>query len=169
METKRERLHKLFNESKDEVKKVNIILKENISIDLSNAKRRLGVCRNKSHIEISNYMFNFQDEEIKNVIIHELLHTLDDTHGHDYRWKKYAKIINDNYKQYNITRLGSVTEMCQNNSLEIHEVLQFKYKIVCENCNKTLYRNRLSDYQKRYIKRVYKCTDCNSEVKLYER
>jgi len=170
MENNQTRLSRLFEESKKEVLDVGIDLKNDIDIKISyNVKGRLGCCKGKKHIEISEYMFKFSDDEIKNTIIHEILHTLDDTSGHNVKWKYYASIINKNYKQYNITRLGNVRELCENNGLQMENVIPYKYKIVCDNCDKIFYRNRLSNYQKSYVKYSYKCTSCGSGVHLYER
>lgn len=83
-------------------KDADIPISDDITFGIDSAERRHGCCRyNKvtghNIITISKYLVAEDDK--KNTIIHELLHSCKDGHSHGYRWQYYANII---YNKYNI-------------------------------------------------------------------
>lgn len=138
-------LEKNYNIALDIVK--NVIGKEIVKEQMRNvvkvgisprAIKRNGVCKikyNECVIEISKKMFNFNEDEMMNTLIHEILHTFKDTKGHDKKWKYYADKISKNTK-YKITRTRDIKEdICEKN---------YKWKITCLDCNKSWYKCRIT-------------------------
>ena len=176
----KEKLNKLFKESISELKSIGIDIdnKEKIGIiDIDFSKRktkRYGCCKqenpdlksayrikrkiyykkfNNHHIEISKWLMELNDEIIKNTIIHELIHCLPDCNNHGVEFKKMAKLINEKLG-YNITRLGNKKEdYIKSNALEkFDDEIKNNYKIICEKCNQTYYRQRLArNFTKKYL------------------
>ena len=156
----------LFEESKREIERAGIKLKDNITCQMGNNKRNYGICYNKKNIEISKWVLSLSDEEIKNTIIHELLHTLDNTKGHDYRWKYYASVMNKTYG-YDIQRLGNVSKSFQNSNLDIEDkerVMEYKYRKTCLSCGNihNWHRARHSKI-KAYKLGMCKCCKCGGK------
>lgn len=161
-----EKLLSLFKESKKEIESVGIKLKKDITCKIGKSKRNYGVCYNKKDIEISKWTLQLEDKEIKNTIIHELLHTLDDTKGHDHRWKYYASVMNREYG-YNISRLGNVQESFMNSNLDIEDkerVMEYKYRKTCLSCGNihNWHRARHSKI-KAYKLGMCKCCKCGGK------
>ena len=48
-------------------------------------------------IHISEDTLQANENEIKNIIAHEILHTCDASMDHGYLWKKYCKLMNNHY------------------------------------------------------------------------
>lgn len=157
------RLKRLFEESKQEVESIGIKLKKGITIKIATRQcKRYGVCKHKKNIEVSGWIFNLDDKQIKNTIIHEILHTLDDTRGHNYKWKWYASKVNKELG-YDIARLGSTKNDFAKLGLEDKraELCGYKYEIVCDGCGITSYRNRLSEHQRKlHNNGCYTCRHC---------
>lgn len=159
METKQERLQRLYESAYDLVKdvigkdRVKEQARKIIGVEIDKkAKTRNGQCRYKNGnciIGISDYMFECSDVEIMTTLIHEILHTFKDTKGHDYKWKWYAKKITDN-TEYTITRCRYV----------VGHTTQYKYEITCENCGKIYHRHRIQ-YDNWY-NHYYRCGKCKS-------
>lgn len=62
------------------------------------------------NIEISGHILGNSEKSLRNVLIHELIHTVPDGHGHTGEWKKWAKYVSEK-TGYHIQRFpGDVTE-----------------------------------------------------------
>lgn len=163
----RQDLERLFNECKKEILKVGIPLKDNITIELSDlGKRTFGRCRNKREILISYWAFeSLSKDKIKNTIIHELLHTTDNTKGHCSKWKYYAGVMNREYG-YEIKVKGNIKEefMSANKSeTEMLDIMGYKYRITCKGCENSSYRHKMGDrIVSYYHKGYYTCRKCRS-------
>lgn len=149
METINQKLNRLANESMQELIEMGFEenLKNNdISFTLSNAKRRLGQCVSKKYINISKWLLEVaSDKEIKNAIIHEIIHTFKDTKGHDYKWKWYANKVNS-FGVYNITRLANVQKIMNNNGIDENkqkDILNYRYEIECKKCGTVYYKRKI--------------------------
>lgn len=102
---------------KDCIKKceeADIPISKNITFDVMKGEKVYGHCtswrKTDQHIiEISKYLVN--EEEIKNTIIHELLHSCPDGKGHGARWQYYGSIIQKKYG-YIISRCDSKKVVC---------------------------------------------------------
>lgn len=149
-ETLLQKLLRLVEESKEELAEIG--LKDKIKDDIEysvnyKAKKRLGQCVEKWKINISSWLLEIaNDHDIKNTIIHEILHTFDDTKGHGARWQYYAEYVNSR-TDYNITRLAKTNEIMKNNNVDEEyrkELMNYKYEIICKKCGKTFYKRRLN-------------------------
>ena len=147
-ETLEQKLKRLAEESEKELREIGLgdKLKKNITYEVNKrAKKRLGQCCNKKNINISSWLLEIGiDKDIKNTIIHEILHTFDDTKGHDYKWKYYASYVNKR-TNYNISRLANVYQI-YNNSGRVRpmEHKHYKWEITCTKCGKVWKWQRLT-------------------------
>lgn len=143
-----DKLIKLAKESEQELININLGVKINNNITYSvnyRAKQRLGQCCNKKDINISSWLLEVgSDYDIKNTIIHEILHTFDNTVGHKAKWKYYANYVNSKTK-YNITRTTSIDNIYNKaNKIRPLKKVHYKYEITCEKCGKVFHRNRMA-------------------------
>lgn len=185
-----EKLNRLYQESLSELRSIGIEMMDESNIgkiDISFSKRktkRYGCCKqenpdktsaykikrriyfkkfNTHHIEISKWLMDLNDEIIKNTIIHELIHCLPECNNHGKYFKKYAKLINDKLG-YNITRVGNKKEDFIKSGVQekFDDEPKSKYKIVCEKCNQTYYRQRLA----KNFTRKYLCGICKGKFRV---
>lgn len=185
-----EKLNRLYQESLSELRSIGIEMMDESNIgkiDISFSKRktkRYGCCKqenpdktsaykikrrvyfkkfNTHHIEISKWLMDLNDEIIKNTIIHELIHCLPECNNHGKYFKKYAKLINDKLG-YNITRVGNKKEDFIKSGFQekFDDEPKSKYKIVCEKCNQTYYRQRLA----KNFTRKYLCGICKGKFRV---
>lgn len=143
METLNEKLKRLAKECENELREIGLEnkLKSDIIYSINyRAKRRLGQCCSKRYINISSWLLEIgSDDDIKNTIIHEILHTFDDTIGHKERWQYYARYVS-NRTNYHITRTANANEIYVKANIE----RTFKYKITCKKCGKVFYQQRMT-------------------------
>lgn len=162
-ESLEQKLKRLAKESEREMIDMGFQDKMNkvLYYTISNAKKRLGQCCEKRYINISKWLLEIgTDKEIKNVIIHEILHTFDDTIGHKEKWKMYARQVN-NYGVYHITRTESIDKIYENNNAERPKD---RYKIECLGCGAVWYKSRIQSntmYGYRHGHRYHKQCGCN--------
>ena len=181
-----EKLNRLYQESLSELRSIGIEMMDESNIgkiDISFSKRktkRYGCCKqenpdktsaykikrriyfkkfNTHHIEISKWLMDLNDEIIKNTIIHELIHCLPECNNHGKYFKKNAKLINDKLG-YNITRVGNKKEDFIKSGVQekFDDEPKSKYKIICEKCNQTYFRQRLA--------RKYLCGICKGKFRV---
>ncbi len=183
-------LNELYKECIEELKRIGIDIDiRTIEIQLSKRNnKRYGCCKqeepdrntkyyekignkiylryskfNKHTIEISKWVMMLEERIIKNTIIHELIHCLPYCNNHGAKFKKYAKYINEKLG-YDISRVGNKKEDYEKSNMKYTENINFKYKIVCEKCNQTFYRQRLM----RNLTKKYRCGICGGKLKIYE-
>ena len=101
------------------------------------AKRRFGQCcksGGKFTINLSVHLFQAKDEEIEEVILHELLHTCYGCMNHGKRWKKYAEKI---YQAYGIRIkvTGNDGEYGQEYEKQLQQ--EYHYLFRCTSCGKS--------------------------------
>lgn len=150
------KLKRLVKESEKELIDIGLghKLKKDINYTINyRAKKRFGQCCGKKDINISSWLLEIgTDKDIKNTIIHEILHTFEDTIGHKAKWKYYANYVN-NRTDYNIERTGSIYETYYNAKIIFREKEVYNYKITCKKCGGIIYRQRLSKKSKLYFER----------------
>lgn len=152
MENINEKLQRLAKESEKELKEMgfsNKINEKKRTYNISpRATRRLGVCKQKRHIEISKYVLEVgTDTQIKNVIIHEILHTFNDTIGHKSLWQSYAREIN-RFGKYKITTTEDIKEFFRINGTteeQAHKLCNHRYEITCLTCGAVYYKSRIQN------------------------
>lgn len=168
---KQEKLEKLYKECIVELKsiKVDVLKNRNIEIKINTrSKKRYGCCKKLSKdnfiIEISEWVMDLNEDIIKNTIIHELIHCLPRCNNHGENFKEYAKSINDNLG-YNITRVGNKEKDFNKSNLEYKEKeIKYNYKIICENCNYSFFRQRV----RKNLTRRYRCGKCGGKFIVFK-
>ena len=142
-------------------------ISENVYIN-KRAKKRYGACklenikgRKKYIIEVSSFVLDADDQTIKGIIAHEVLHTCHGCMNHGERWKRYASILNRAYG-YNIKRVATREE--NNLPKENIGVAKPKYAIKCQNCGNIIYRMRMSKVIKNPER--YRCK-CGGKLEVF--
>lgn len=126
-----------------------------IKIDRSHS--HYGCCKHlknskyKYGIYITKYFLHAPIEEIRTVIMHEVLHTIIESRGHDSIWKAATKKVRENYNyvagDYHLcdTPYASNRRNFEHTKIkekENHE--KSKYELKCPKCGHIFYRNRMS-------------------------
>ena len=113
-ETLNQKLQRLAKESEKELRDIGLgkMIPKNLNFTINyKAKNRLGQCVDKRDINISSWLLEIGlDHDIKDTIIHEILHTFKDTIGHKAKWQYYARYVN-NRTDYHITRLANIDDI----------------------------------------------------------
>ena len=143
-----EKLIRLSKESIRELEEIGLgkMIPKNLNFTINyRAKKRLGQCCKKQDINISSWLLEIGDDhDIKNTIIHEILHTFEDTIGHKAKWQYYANYVN-NRTDYHITRLANVDGIyARANKTRPRREVSYKYEITCEKCGKVFYRQKMT-------------------------
>lgn len=143
-----EKLIRLSKESIKELEDIGLgkMIPKNLNFTINyKAKKRLGQCADKRDINISSWLLEIGlDHDIKNTIIHEILHTFKDTIGHKARWQYYAGYVN-NRTDYHITRTTSIDNIyARANEVRPRREMGYKYEITCEKCGKVFYRQKMT-------------------------
>lgn len=154
------RLLKVVEECKAELDKLNIEYASNITFKVNKRfKRCFGNCKriskDKYVIEVSDVLLQpcMPTKELKNTIIHELLHTVKGGMCHTGTWKQCANRVNNAY-DYDIQRCGSFEK------LGIENTKEYKYKFVCDGCGQVIYRMKKSKFVTDTHR--YRCSRCCS-------
>ena len=124
-------------------------------VKLTNAFNTLGTCRRINgnfSIRVSNNIIN--EKDIRNTLMHEILHTIDGCFNHGNKFISCGNLINDCYYGYNIKRC---------NCVEKKEV-EYKYRAVCNGCGQEIKRMKRSNFIK-YMEH-YKCGKCDGKFQL---
>jgi len=165
----RKRIEKLYEECIKEQVHAGIPFADNIAkIEVnSRAKSRFGACRNIKKgtddcfvIELSEELFKCSDNEIKEVLHHEIIHTCKGCMNHGEKWKRYALLLNSLYG-YNIKRTTSYEKLGIEKPVSKEAV---KYIVKCEKCGTEFKRKRKC----RLVSNVkeYRCGKCGGRLYL---
>lgn len=143
-----EKLIRLSKESIKELEDIGLgkMIPKNLHFTINyKAKNRLGQCVDKRDINISSWLLEIGlDHDIKNTIIHEILHTFKDTIGHKAKWQYYANYVN-NRTDYHITRTTSINKIYEKaNKVRPTREIHYKWEITCTKCGKVFYRQRMT-------------------------
>ena len=163
------KLSKLYKECIEELNLININMEKNRVIDIkinTRSKKRYGCCKkiskDKFQIEVSEWVMDLNEDIIKNTIMHELIHCLPRCNNHGEYFKKYAELINEKLG-YNISRIGNKKNDYEKSNKEYTEKqVNYKYKVICDGCNQTFFRQRIS----RSFTRKYRCGKCGGRFKI---
>lgn len=167
-----QRLVVLLKECIEELNKINIPISKNIHRIMPNnrAKSRFGCCIKKKqsfgedffNIEISTVLENSSDKEIKEIIIHELLHTCKGCLNHGYKWKNMSESVNY-LLGYSVKTTSSYSKL----NLDTPESKEtYKYKITCKNCGNIVLRKRKTKVLDHISN--YRCIKCGGPLEVSE-
>lgn len=164
-------LNRFYRECEEELTRINMDFSDKIVRVVVNGRLRttLGVC-NRSRmagffmftIDINPALLadNVDDMEVKDTIIHEMLHTCPDCFDHGYEWKRRADRVN-RMLGYHVSRTASRANLEAANVKVKRE--EFKYALECIECG--------SQYKyKRWGKALempsrYRCGKCHGDLK----
>lgn len=160
MENKLKMLLSFYELVKADMDKLNIPYKKDVPIKINQrAKKMCGCCRKINGnfvIEISDFLFSYSHQEIKNTIAHELIHTCYGCFNHGKRFKYYCGKINKT--EYNVTTTYKGNEI----NLALTEA---KYVVECENCNIKIYRMKKTKLITNTD--LYRCSKCRGKLKVF--
>lgn len=139
-------LKKVINECKALNIPVSKKIDRNIAVN-RRAKSRFASCKkNKTYsgeiftIEVSEALLAAEDNIIKEILTHEVLHTCPGCYNHGIKWKTFAEKLNQ-YYGYNIKTTASYEEI----GLHKPDVKRkIKYIITCQKCGNQLFRQKKS-------------------------
>ena len=133
---------------------------------LDRCTRSLGRCRRQQMrdgrigytITISRYMETLKLQEIKDVMMHELIHTIPGCFNHSAQFKLFADMVNRKSQ-------GIYTVKTSYKGGEFQKNTPYKYVAECKNCGHRIYRARKSKLILR--PELYRCS-CGGKFKVYE-
>jgi len=160
-----ERIEEMLQEEIVKAREAGIPISSSIDphIEFPKARSFYGMCHHKDtkhskydyRIRISEFFAPAPEEEIRQTLMHELIHTISGCHGHDANWRKWAGVANTRYG-YQIARLGEYHKFSMDAEAEKYrknnptksrpaaERATIKYKIQCTSCERTWNRTRRS-------------------------
>jgi len=105
---------------------------EGWTFKISTTKRRMGACDyNSKQIEVSAYFLNSPQEELTDVLLHEIAHALvGPKNGHNYVWKAKCREIGANPSRTYET-------------VKVVNTAQYNYVLRCPRCKREWKRYRL--------------------------
>lgn len=162
------RLEQLKNEAMSELMGIGVpILPSNIHFAINKRyTRKLANCQELPEgpylIQVSSVVLKGDDHFAKNIIIHELLHTLPGCLNHGPEWKRWAEKVNRELG-YDIQRIVPIDKIIAAVEGDPRAV-GFKYKIECQGCGGTHYRSRATVFVT-HPERYY-CSGCGGRYKV---
>lgn len=156
-------LQGVLTECQKELRKINIPIRKVKSISFNDRfTSTLGRCRRKRgadtfEIEITSEMRGFDEKggeylkALKEVVIHELIHTCDGAFNHGYLFKHYAFSANCHYG-YNIQRLADYKHLGVGKT-DAERKKEVRYAVKCTRCGALFERTRetkIIKYPERY-------------------
>ena len=134
----------IYEECRYLLQKMGICTRDDINVVInSRAKSRWGLCKiakGNITIEISDRLLddNVPDTSLKDVMIHELLHSVAPGYHHGGKWLYLAKKVNDRYPDLNIVRGESAA------AYGVKDDFDYKYIIKCTKCGHKFGRRKMS-------------------------
>ena len=187
-----EKLETLYKQCVNELNSIGILDSNIGTIDIKLSKRnnkRYGCCKqeepdkstkyyekirnrrylrygkfNKHTIEISKWVMQLEESIIKNTIMHEIIHCFPYCNNHGEEFKRYANIINTKLS-YDISRVGNKKEDYEKSNIEYKENVNYKYKIICNECGQTFYRQRIN----KSLMKKYRCGICKGKLVVLQK
>lgn len=130
-------------------------------VKLNRSTRSYGRCHkvgNAFEIALSKYFLDNPPEDLKNTLVHEVLHTVTGCFNHGSKWKSLAAKMNRIYG-YNIQR--TTPDIMQS---EEAQAIKKQYIINCLQCNQIIYRQRRSKLVTNTNN--FRCGRCGGKLEL---
>lgn len=165
-----EKFKKLILQCLDELKELNFPIPTSVYFREGTGLRIYGLCySDKFYKKYKDYDFVISinknlilEKDIKETIIHELLHTVDLASGHKGTWKFWANYINEK-TEYNISRLSD----CKLNSSAFYDQkqkelsdLENKLTVTCPICQDSFLLKKTAYFDKHGAS-SFLCEKCN--------
>lgn len=168
METTLE-LRKTFFDVIEEIKAIfpEVMLIRYSVIFNTRAIKRFGQCKKlgNNYFEINinkKFAQHCKIEDVKNTIVHEILHSLPNGMTHKGAWLMYANKINSLLPHYHITRTNSYEGYAETKP-------EPKYIVYCPTCEKKWIRYKKSTMVSNIMSgnsRGFHCPDCKTNVQV---
>ena len=162
-------LNRLYVECEKELRRINMDFSEYIRKVSVNGRLRttIGICHYDYRtgwytIEINPVLLadNVDDMEVKDTIIHEMLHTCPGCMDHGYEWKRRADRVN-RMLGYHVSRTASSKRLLEAGVKDMRE--SYKYALECVDCgNQFKYRRWCASLEN---PSRYRCGKCHGELK----
>ncbi len=104
------------------------------------ARTRFGCCRSakgRHTIEVSAALLSAEEQSIRQVLAHEVLHTCPGCADHGKRWQHWAALMNNAFG-YDIRRAHTPE------ALGVEDARTVRYLVVCRQCGKSIARMKRS-------------------------
>lgn len=111
------------------------------SLELNNRyTRTLGTCEKISSVDykisLNSKMLAYNTEmDIKNTLMHELIHSIKGCMNHGKKFQLIATEVNRKYSEYNIGTHATKTNYTNIYRKELKKHRNYKYLVKCQNCN----------------------------------
>ena len=162
-------LNRLYLECEEELKRINMDFSKYIVNVSANGRLRttLGICHydyrtGRYAIQINPALLadNVDDMEVKDTIIHEMLHTCPGCMSHGWEWKRRADRVN-RMLGYHVSRCASTKDLLEAGVKDMRE--SYKYALECVDCgNQFKYRRWCTSLEN---PSRYRCGKCHGELK----
>jgi hypothetical protein len=169
-----EELNQLLKEEEDRAVGMGFNLRTILpKVKLSNSLSFYGRCQcsnNVCQIYISKHYLNAPIEEIRAVIMHEVLHTIQNSHGHDAVWRNAAIKAQKNYNYLNGEYHLHSHPMYKGRGLLPHTELENTskpsscYVLECQKCGKKIIRKKACKMTKHPEWFIHQ--SCGGKIKL---
>lgn len=153
-------IKELFNEVVKEFEAIGISVNTNIikDIKLNNRLSRVtGVCSHRGDnfiIDISTKIYKTQPEqEIKGVIVHEIIHTFDKCFNHGNEFMFFLKQMSNKYG-YKLARTRKIVD-------DVAYAKESKYIIACKKCGAVIGKDKMQDCVRH--PESYSCRHCGGD------
>ena len=163
-------LNKLFTECMNEVSSIGIDVEPIIDVSVNyRAKRRFGEARGFCKDGVRVHTINISSEilrdeantnEVKNTIVHEILHCTKGGNGHKGNWEKLANKVNRELG-YHISRCSSYESFGIKRPTSDRERESYQYEFKCQGCGQIIRRKRQSKFVNNY--KNYRCGICGGD------
>jgi predicted SprT family Zn-dependent metalloprotease len=163
-------LDKLYFECEKELRRINMDFSDKIVRVSVNGRLRttLGVCNRDRRtgmftIDINPALLadNVDDMEVKDTIVHEMIHNCPGCFDHGYEWKRRADRVN-RMLGYHVSRTASRADM-EAAGVEVKRE-EFKYALQCVKCGNQCKYKRWSKSLENPSR--YRCGRCHGDLKV---
>ncbi|NLD10815.1 MAG: hypothetical protein GX671_03555 [Clostridiales bacterium] len=170
MDTFKDRLQKILREAITELNSIGVYPSKTVTqVNVNTrARRRLGACRQTGGkpdpsytIEVSSICRSLGDDDLKKIVIHELLHSCPACMNHGSRWKTYARKV-ESELGYHIGATVDYNDIGLGNEAERN----YRYRITCVDCGKKMLRMRKCKVV--VHPDLYRCSACGGKLNVEE-
>lgn len=163
----------LVNQYDKAIRDKGLRLGELVEIKFSTRARRwLGKCawhtyqgEKKCTLKFATALLTLPRDEVRNVVVHEILHMLIGSHGHDALWREGGKLVHHWWPEINITQVAPrdvSTAFCE--ALPKRKV----YKIACTSCDCHTKFFKKNDVVRAVERGELRCPYCGGKLTVKE-
>ena len=155
------------------IRNKGLLLGELVEIKFSTRARRwLGQCASRTRqgekrctLKFSTALLTLPKEEVRNIVVHEILHMLMGSHGHDALWREGGKLVHHWWPEITITQVAPRdVSMAFCKALPKRKV----YKISCTACECKTKFFRKNDVVRAVERGELRCPYCSGKLTVKE-